>query len=571
MQEAAYGGRYALAPVMRAALLLLALVALGGAVMWFARSGALDAPPGVVAPVVPDTGDALGRPALGPNSLPDGVEAARTAVVEIDPGRLADRPTVCLRVVEHVGEEPVVGAVVRRLATGADLAFTDERGLAFVPLEEPAQLAVVAEGFLLRLAPARPGSDEQDPQTVRLVSDAWSCVRRFEFVDSRGRPVDDVFVRFAGTSGLSSSDGRSLSAMDPIEQRAWSEHLMMVAREVSRDQNLHAGAADDHVYRSRASALAVRFAASGRYQLQAATTSGLVAAAAVQVRSGPEPPAQVVQMTAGVAVAGRVTDTAGVALSGARVTLRGGDPLGLTATTGVDGAFEIGPLPSGVQTLLVRHALHRPAAVEAVPAPSRGRRIRLEPLQRTPLRGCVRTRPGLQPVPGATVIWQVAGGGAVTTRTGVDGTFALLSAGDIAARLIIQAPRHLTYSELVDPGAGFANYDLLPATTDERVASGLTATFEGVLFGPGGFPLGDASVRWRPSNAVQPPVALGRRVLDGAIVDLPNVIKTDAAGAFVLETARFGDGYLVVNGPRQLEYAATATAGQRLQGLELGR
>ena len=556
---------------MRAALLLLALVAFGGVVLWFARSSALDAPPGAVAPSGGPAGHAPSGPAPDTMALPEGVEATRTEVVEIDPGRLADRPTVCLRVVEHDGEQPVAGAIVRRLSTGADLAFTDERGLAFVPLKEPAQLAVVAEGFLLRLAPARPGSDEQDPQTVRLVTDVWSCVRRFTFLDSQDQPVDDVFVRLPAASASPVSVDRRASALDQVERRAWSEHLMMVSREVSRDQDLHAGAADDHVYRAVAAALTVRFVAPGRYRLQAATTSGLVAAAVVDVRSGPEPPTQVVRMAAGGAVSGRVTDTSGVGLSGARVTLQGGDPLGLTATTDAGGDFEIGPLPSSAQTLLVRHALHSPAAIEGVPVPSSGQRVRLEPLQRTPLRGRVRTRPSLQALAGATVIWQVAGGGAVTTRTGVDGTFELQAAGDIAARLIVQAPRHLTYSELVDPGAGFADYDLLPAATDDRVASGLTATFEGVVFGPGGFPLGDASVRWRPSNPGPRPFAPGRRVLEGAVVELADVIKTDAAGAFVLETARFGPGDLVVSGPRQLEYAATATAGQRLQGLELGR
>ncbi|MEC8252162.1 MAG: hypothetical protein VX044_03040, partial [Planctomycetota bacterium] len=126
---------------MRVALLLLTLAALCGAGLWlFAAGGGVALPPGA-------SGGAITRATSAPpvspraQALPDGVIATRTAAVDIDPGELADRPTVCLRVVDHESERPVAGAVVRRLLSGADLAFTDDQGLAFVPLAEPAQLA----------------------------------------------------------------------------------------------------------------------------------------------------------------------------------------------------------------------------------------------------------------------------------------------------------------------------------------------------------------------------------------------------------------------------------------------
>lgn len=548
---------------MRVALLLLTLVVLGGAGLWLASAGG-----GVAPPSPAGAGRAVSSIA---GALPDGVVATRTEAVNIDPGAVADRPTVCLYVVDHAGERPVAGAAVRRLLSGADLAFTDERGFAAVPLEEPAQLAVVREGFLLRLAPARLGSDEQNPQRVRLVRDEWSCIRRFAFEDAAGVPVAGAFVRLRAAQSSQLVDCCRASTLDAVAQRAWSEHLMMASKDVSRDQQLHAGAQDEHVYRAIRDGLAVRFAATGAYRLEAATTSGLVGVVDVAVAFGPEPPVQVVRMSAGGLISGVVRGGAGSPLAGARITVQGGDPLGLEAESGGDGSFAIGPLSSGPRTLLVRHDLHRPVAVEGVLVPSDGRQIQLDPLRRTPLRGRVRARPTMQPVAGATVIWQVAGGGAVTTRTDEDGVFELQAAGDIAARLIVQSPRFVTYAELIDPGSPFASYDLLPAVPDTRVEAGLTATLEGVVFDGEGFPLASASVRWQPSNPTQPAGLPGRRVLEGAALELPNVTTTDSAGAFVLETTSFGVGVITVGGSRRVEAAATAQAGQRVQGIELGR
>ena len=547
---------------MRVALLLLTLLALGSAGYWALQGGGEVAPPSGVGVAAP-----AGGAAAPAGALPDGVVATRTEAVDIDPGDLADAPTVCLRVVDQRSGAPVAGALVRRLQTGADLSFTDERGLAFVPLEEPAQLAVVREGYLMRLAPARLGSDAARPQVVELLVDTWSTVRRFLFVDPAGDPVD-ALVRLRPSGDPQPRDNGAATARDPVTARAWSEHLMMATREVSRDQHLHAGARDEHVFRAAADVLTVRFCADGDYRVEAATTTGLVGEAAVRVAAGPQPAVQVVQMSAGVVVAGVVVDPSGRGIQGAELRLQGGDPLGLQATTGADGAFAVGPLPQGPCTLLVRHTLHAPTAVQGVQAPSSGRRVVLTPLPRTPLRGRVRARPGLAPIAGATVLWQVAGGGAVTAKTAEDGVFELQAAGAIAARLVVQAPGFLTYAELVDPGASFAHYDLLPAGTDQRVTAGLTATLEGVVYGEDGLPRPNASVRWRPANASPPTGAPGRRVLQGGALELAGVTRTDAAGIFVLETARFGRGRLTIDDAEDAALQVTATAGERRRGLD---
>ncbi len=551
---------------MRAALLLLTMLALAGAGYW-ALQGAGASPPPVVDDGPPGDAPAKGAPA---GSLPPGVVATRTEAVDIDPGQLADAPTVCLRVLDQRTGTPIEGALVRRLQSGADLSFSDARGLALVPLEEAAQLAVVKEGYLMRLAPARLGSDEARPQIVRLLPDTWSTVRRFLFVGPDGEPVD-ALVRLRPAGSAAPRDNGRAAAKDPVAARAWSEHLMMAGREVSRDQNLHAGARDEHVYRTEAEVLTVLFCADGDYRIEAATTSGLVGEASVTVAAGPQPPVQVVKMAAGAAVAGVVVDPAGGAIAGAQLTVQGGDPLGLRATTDAAGAFSIGPLVEGACTLTVRHAVHEPAVLQGVQVPCTDRRVVLTPLPRTPLRCLVRARPGLEPIADATVVWQVAGGGAVTARTDADGRFELQAAGSIAARLVVQAQRFLTYAELVDPGAPFAHYDLLPAGTSPRIAAGLTATLEGVVYGQDGLPLANASVRWQPANHAKATSVPGRRVLQGGALELADVTRTDAAGVFVLETSHFGRGVLAVDGDDAAALQVTATAGERTRGLECRR
>lgn len=508
------------------------------------------------------------KPAEG---LPDGVAATRTEVVEIDPGELSEEPTVFLRVVDSVDERPIAGAAVRRLASGADLAVTGDDGMALVPLATAAQLAVAREGYLLRMVPVRPGTDPDNPRVVMMVADDLSCLRRFEFVDESDEPLGDVFVQMRvapNSQPIDNTRGLKLSA---IHQRAWAEHRMMAAREVARDLHVNAGSIDEHVYQSTGGALAVSFIVSASYELQAATTSGLVATSTFTVARGPEPPVQVVRMVPGGSLSGFVADTSGQPIEGASVRLQGGDPLGLVARTRADGAFELGPLPRGLRTLLVRHDLHRPVAVEGVSAPYEGQQIRMEPLPRLPLRGRVRARPGLEPIAGANVVWQIAGGGSVTTQTGEDGIFEMRTAGDIAARMVVQAADYVTYAEMVDPGAPFADYDLLPAAPALRVELGLTATLEGVAFGSDGLPLANASIRWRPTNFRGDPGLPGRRVLEGAKLELPDVITTDSVGAFVLETTRFGGGRLTLGDSRQLSLKLRAVAGQRLQGIAIGR
>lgn len=554
--------------------IVFVLVAGIAAFLWFGGGGEVPAPPGGID--VSDDGNPGGGKPSGPavdveriRKLPDGVVATRAAPEQIEAEGLADEPTACLRVIDHMSEKPIAGAFVRSLHNGADLAFTDERGLASLPLKEAAQMAVVFDGYLLRLAPVQLGSNEREPQTVRLVPDRWSLRRRFAFRGPDGKAVDEVFVRLR-------PDGKPEPARIPVPrgdavlQRAWSEHEMLAPRAVSRDVVVQLGTYDaDRVHQLTGTTPMIRFAMAGDYILEAAATNGLVARATVAVIPGSEPPAQVVEMTAGASIEGRVTDLAGTALEGATITIQGGEPLGLRAATRSDGSFTIGPLAIGSKKLLVRHGTHAPVAHGPVNAPGENVVVKLKPLARTPLRGRVRARPGLAPIAGATVIWQVAGGAAISAKTGADGTFELQAAGDVASKLIVQAPGYVRYSELVEPSAAFADYDVWSAVRATRVQDGTTATLEGVVIGANGYPLANASVRWRPDNKTGVAGVPGRRILEGAVLQLPGVATTDSSGAFVVETNQFGPGVVSLESDTSKHIAATAVAGQSSKGLTI--
>lgn len=561
---------------MRALLVIVLLFAVGTvAVFLWGSGGGVPLPPsGAGAGEAVDAGAAT--PAANAEvrrmrELPAGVQATRTEAKGIQAEGLADQPTACLRVIDHLTETPIAGASVRSMHNGADVAFTDERGLAGLPLRDSAQMAVVMDGYLLRLAPARLGSSEAQPQVVRLVPDRWSLRRRFAFVDPEGKRVTDVFVRLRPLQ--QQPDARPNGPVnDAVLQRAWSEHTMLAARPAGHDIVVQLGHySADRVHHLTGETPLVRFAGDGDYVLEAATTTGLVARAEVAVQPGAEPPAQVVAMQAGATVSGQVTNLAGDALEGAEITVQGSEPLGLHATTASDGSFAIGPLAVGTVTLLVRHGTHAPVAQGPLRAPSEDVRIKLVPLKRTALRGCVRARPGLEPIANANVIWQVAGGAAITTQTGVDGQFELQAAGEIASKLLVQAAGYVSYAELVDINAGFANYDIWPADRSTRLAKGIVATLEGVAFGADGRPLAGASVRWLPINKAVTPGMPGRRVLEGAVLQLPGITATDSSGAFVIETNQFGAGNVSLASSDGNVVAATAIAGQSKTGLVLSQ
>lgn len=556
---------------MRGAVIgLLLLVVLGAAGFWWMRSGDVltpEGPPrgGGGPPVASGPGDSAGEAATG---LPVGVVATRTQVEQIEPTGMSPTPTACLKVVDNETGEPLSGVVIRLVQNGADVAFSDERGLAPIALEKPAQLAVVSDEYLLRLAPTQLGSSEDQPQVVRLVRDSMSIRRRFVFVAPDGGDPGELFVRLRPTGPTGTSPGAA--ATDPVLKRAWQEHTMLAAREVARDVAVQLGGFDERRVLRLLPESDVHFLMPGDYALEVATTSGLVGRATVHVVAGPLPPPQRVELAPGAVLRGRVTDDAGTPLVGAQLTIQGGEPLGLMATSAVDGAFSLAPLLPGQVTVLARCAGHEPAAVGPIAATTTDVAVRLRRLDQTLLRGRVRARPGLEPIAGATVLWQASTGDIARAATAADGGFELGVTGELASRLVVQAEGFVTYAELVEPTAGYAEFDLWPADRATRLDKGLTGALEGVVLGADG-PVANMSVRWMPAQPTPPSVVPGRRTLEGATLGLPLVTTTGDDGAFVLETDQFGPGRLVLVVDDQKGLDVTVIAGRTQTGLELHR
>lgn len=545
-------------------------------VVWFGWVGSTPPPP--AAPDGRPIDTTPGGPVV---ALPPGTVAAhaeRTAPIADD---LADEPTACLEVIDHRDGHPIVGAAVRRVRDGAELAFTDELGHAAVALHDFEQLAVVADGYLLRLAPTRPGSSEAEPQRVHLVADTWSprVVLRLRGPDDE--PIGDAMVRCRAADGTPAPREAAVPvpAGDAMLQRAWTEHTMLAGRPVCGDVAVELGVfAPDRVHRL-GDGTVVRFVVAGNYTLEVATLAGLVARQAIEVRadSVQSPPVVSVSLRPGVEVTGSVTSAAnGTALAAARITVQGSDPLGLVATTGPDGTFRLGPLAPGPLQLHVHQGDHDPRAID-VTAPATGVVVALPPLPASVLRGRVRRRPELAPVADATVAWQPNGTTAVAVRTAADGTFLLRATGIGAARLAIQAPGCRPYAELVAPGTPFADYDVWPGTLAARLGHDLTAVLAGVVFGADGLPEAGVAVRWRPAQPTLPPGAPGRRVLEGAALDLPLVTISGADGSFTLETDQLGAGRLTaaevadVGAPAGASIEVEAKAGTTTNGLRLQR
>lgn len=550
--------------------LLVVLVGLGLAARATLFSSE-PAPGGAAPPADGQAAPATGAPAT---ALPTpgevgGAVATRAAAGGPPPATdLSDVPTACLEVVDQATGQPVRGAMVRRVRTGGTIGFTDQHGRAPLPLPGIEQLAVCADGYLLRMVPARVGSTEAEPQRVQLVGDMWSHLRRLQFQQPGGAARGDVFVRFHPTAAAA-GPAQPLPD-DPALQRAWSEHTTLLNLPVCADiASCPASYDAERVLRLRDGAM-VSFLVGGRIGVEAATADGFVARTEILVdaaaRAGT--PLQI-QLAPGTAVTGHVRDAvAGEPIAGATVTVAGGDPLGLTATTGADGAFRVGPLLPGEVELHVRLGGYEPVAVK----PTAGScDVRLQPLPGRVLRGRVRSRPDLAPIAGATVAWLPTQGEKVTAVTDAQGAFALRATGSIDARLAVQAEGFQFLSELVAPDAAPETFDLWPARTEDRLAKGLTAAFAGVVLDAGGAPVGAATVRWVPATHTPSAVTPGRRILDGGTIALKQSATTLDDGSFFVETDQFGPGRLLVTGGQANGTAANAVAGEVVEGLRLRR
>ncbi|MCR9244531.1 MAG: carboxypeptidase regulatory-like domain-containing protein [bacterium] len=530
----------------------------GGAAMKPAKDGGTR--DGTAAPRPP----AGGQNGVAPDAVGDGKPGARavptrTAVEPTAPEDLADRPTACLHVVDHLHGKPVAGAIVRRMKGGAEIGFTDEQGYVDLPLAEREQLAVIADRFLMRMAATRLGSTRAEPQPVQLVRDRWSVFHRIELRRARGGGVvSEAFVTVHPAQRGKTATNRTPAEPDPVIQRARSED--------ERLTNFFAGS-DEAIRLQDGDTL--RLTAGVAHDLDFATADGLADRRTIPAADN----GRVIRiaLAMGRFVHGQVRGDKGRPLDGAEITQQGGDPLALRCTTAADGRFSFGPLPNGQLTLLVRHREHEPRAFGPIATDAKPV-ITLRELPKSTLRGRVRRRPDLTPLQGATVSWSANAEGVmpITAVSGADGTFQLATTGDRAGRLLVSAPGCIALAELVAPGAPFENYDLLPSAMNERLEKRMTAVLAGLVVDSASRPASGVTVRWVPTSAARGVPVTGRRTISGNTLPLPLALATDSNGAFVIETDRFGPGRIEVpNGGAAASVATTAVAGKRQDGIRL--
>lgn len=534
----------------RVAVLLLALLVLSTGVWLFFSLIDPAAPP---APV-----GTAGSAAAGASATVTGPEpqkaAARTAIESMTPrrpraGNLADAPTAWLQVVDHDTFRPVVGASVRRFLDGSDFDVTDERGISGIPLQQQEQLAVIADGYLLRMAPTQVGTTEREPQRVSLIPDTFSHRCRFRFVRPDGQRAAAVRVQFRcldeATRGDAALQARLRDAT-PEVRRAFEEHCMIAILPVFADLAVQLREADSELVHSLPGEGEVRFGSGGLWSLAAIGDDGFVGQATFQPTSLAGEPL-LVPLQPGRTIAGIVRSASTrQALAGARITPRGGDALRRGGVSDAAGRFVVGPFADGVVALDVRHGDHEPMQSAPIAVGEQDANLLLTPLPRTLLRGRVRMRPDLVPIAGAAVSVLDPTGRPNTVRTDAEGTFAVQRSETEVARLRIVAQGCLFYTELVDPDAPFRDYDLWPDRTEVRLDKGLTGVLRGIVVDRVGAPVAGVPVRFLADLAEQPNATSGRRVVDGGALFLPLVTTSTADGSFVLETHVGGPGRLVV-------------------------
>jgi hypothetical protein len=516
-----------------------------------------------------------------PEQVPNGAVASGTTNVgapgeQRRPADLADAPTTFLEVTDARSQRPVPGAAVHRLTDGWLLVFTDEQGRCGVPLKQQEQLAVVADGYLLRLCPTQVGSTPERPQPVALEPDDCSHRVTFRFVRPDGGLAEEVFARLRPARPVPPVPDVTLPAAmrgaTPERQRAWTEHVTIGTLQPGLGVHVQLGFRNAQFVHGLMGEDTVRFAEGGVFTVEAATREGFVA----QQTFGVEPAAAapvVVRLVAGNHVAGIVLGAATKnPIAGAHLAVEGGDPLRLDVATDERGRFRIGPLLGPTVTLVVRHGDHEELRQGPLASDAAGVQIVLQPLPQDTVRGCVRARPDQTPIADALVALVLPEGRGTPVRTAADGTFALRRAAPDAVQVAITARGYLAWRELVQPGAPFLEFDLWPASTDVRLQKRLTAVLSGVVVDERDRPVATIPVRLHPGMPDVPQGLPDRRVLDGALPPLPLVVTTGSDGTFTLETNLAGSGRLFVVDGNPVEDSAIAlevALGSRRAGLRL--
>jgi hypothetical protein len=471
------------------------------------------------------------------------------------PVDLADKPTACLKVVDNATSKPVAGAAIYRFDQQVDTAaitYTDDQGLAPLPLKKPEQLVVAVAGYLLRQAPTQPGSTPEKPQIVQLESDRVSDRVTLRFQLPGGKAPTEVLARFTPNTQKTGNElllPASLKNANELLQRAWLEQRTIATLRPVPEVHVQIGHFNASQLFHFGAEEIVYFMAPGPLTIEAATRDGFVVRRSFDPAAVGMAPLTLTLMP-GRAIDGYVTSkVTGGPVDGASVVVSGGDPLQLSTVTDAKGHFVLSPLAEGDCTLEVLHRDHEVGRIGPVASGTSGTRVELNALPKGTLRGRVRVRPSLAPLAGARASVPVMGGSPEVSITDRDGYFVLRGTANESVRLVVLGNGYQPYSELVDAGAPMLDYDLWPDQTAARLQAKMTGSIRGVVKDAKGNHLGATTVKLVADRA-QPPMQLpGRRVLLGSTLMLANTVSTAADGSYEIESMFEGPATLSVVDP----------------------
>lgn len=444
-----------------------------------------------------------------------------------------------LRLRDRITDRPVAGARLHRFRDEAELGVTTADGTVALPPDPHVQVAAIADGYLLRLIGVPPGTTRDSPLQVAMEPDRVTLRCRLRFLRPDGELAESVRVRFRplqpDTDGLGVV-GR-LRGDDPA-LRAWLEHGTVAAMHSFAGLHFQLGSLNAARVHHLAGEDEVRFSSGGRFRLEA--TAGELVASQTFAAERAAAEGLVVPLQPGRYVAGMVVAASSdAAVAGATVAPTDGGPVD-AVTTDAAGGFRLGPFAEAVVVLELRHVDMEPLRHGPVRTGGEPVTIVMTCLPTTVVRGEVRSRADGRPLAAAVVSAAAALGSATSAETDAAGRFALrLPAGELVT-LTVHAERHLPWREVVTPDGPHLDVVLWPAAPEERLRARLSGGVAGTVQDAAGTPVGGIPVQFIPLQPAPPSGLAGRRVLAGAVPDLPSTVTSAADGTFRIETLHPG-------------------------------
>jgi len=445
--------------------------------------------------------------------------------------------------------QPLAGASVRVAATGKLLATTDEAGSATIEGQELSQLVFCADGHLIgfyamdqdQLVDMRRQAIQQGHYAIYLEADRYTFPFSFRFMSSQGGRPGAVKFRLRCEPEDLIADGSP--KIHPKHIALWRTHVLLNQLPGFEELTNHFGVDSSQRQFVSGPDAAVRFLMPGTYTLDVLSTESEVANQRVQVTVGQRAPLTVF-LERGKLLRGQVMSSDGGPVRGAVVIVRK-DLLGVRSTrTDAFGEFEVGPLPDEAVALAIQHDEYEDLETQPRRVGDTRWDLVLRPRPSWAVEGVVRSRPGNQPVAGATVSVARAAGPPAVVTTGPDGRFSGRSTAP-ETEVSITAEGFMEYAEIVTQSSSADSFDLIPATTAGRVQEKMTAMVVGRVLRPGGEVRPGTAVRLVPE--VPKPFGLkpGRRIIRGGVLSLPHLAVADSDGRFEIECMIGGRARLV--------------------------